>query len=335
MNKPTISIIVPIYNVEQYLEQCIESIVTQEEALKRIEVILVNDCSPDRAGDIAEKYSNEYDFVKYICHETNQGLSIARNTGISAAKGDWLWFIDSDDWIEQGSLNTLLKMIEDNHTCDIICIQKKNISQGWSRINDVIPHSLCMSGKQYLQSFLQKSVPPKFIVKHQFLLDNNLFFYPHLLHEDVLHCYTMLYCADKVFVSEKPLYIKRCVRSGSIMNSLTEKNAHDLIVVHKQLMDFCDHQVLQEDKTWFFKLSFGSIWNAYKYVNRTSGYSLFQKKHKDYVRSICGRAIRHKGFRIKLKALYIRFLPRYIYQIDKVCRVDRKVKSLWKKKSIL
>lgn len=335
MNKPTISIIVPIYNVEPYLEQCIESIVTQEEALKRIELILVNDCSPDRAGAIAEKYSKKYDFINYICHETNQGLSLARNTGINAAKGDWLWFIDSDDWIEQGSLIALIKMIENHQSYDIICIQKKNIWQEGSRINDVIPHSMCISGKQYLQSNLQKAVAAKFIVKRQFLIDHNLSFYPHILHEDILYCYILLYCANKIYLTDKPLYQKRVDRPNSIIHTISAKNAYDYITIHRQLIDFWNHVVIKEDKEWFFILSFWCIWNAYRIIGSTSDYPLFQKKNRDYVKNVCKKALHYGDFHFKLRTLYFRYLPRYIYQIDKVYRVAKKVKSQWKGKSIL
>lgn len=328
MNKPIISIIVPIYNVENYLTQCLQSIVTQLTDPNRVEVILVNDCSSDGSKEIAEKYAKMHDHVNVIHHEVNQGLSIARNTGINAAKGDWIWFIDSDDWIEQDSLKTLFRLIEEERHCDVICIQKKDVFKGGCRINNVIAHPMCMSGKQYLRSILQKTVAAKFIVKRQFLLDHHLFFYPHILHEDVLYGYTMLYCAPKIYVSDKPLYVKRCERSGSIMHTIGEKNAYDCITIHQQLMIFMNEMVSQEDKGWFFRLSFGIICKAYCYIGRTSGIAMFQNKNKEYIKSVCKEALRYKGGFFKVKSLIVRYMPRYLSPIEESYYLFRKKKAV-------
>ena len=127
MKNPIISIVVPIYNVENYLKQCIDSIVSQTNELRYVEVILVDDCSPDSSGEIAERYGKMYDYIKVIHHQENQGLSIARNSGINEANGEWIWFIDSDDWIDKGSLNDLIELIKENESCDLYT--KKHILQ--------------------------------------------------------------------------------------------------------------------------------------------------------------------------------------------------------------
>jgi hypothetical protein len=94
---PSISVVVPIYNVERYLRQCVDSLLAQ--TLKDIEIILVDDGSPDSSGAIADEYADTYDNV--ICiHQNNSGLGPARNTGIAHAHGDYIGFVDSDDWAE-------------------------------------------------------------------------------------------------------------------------------------------------------------------------------------------------------------------------------------------
>lgn len=110
ITKPTFSIIVPVYNVEQYLEQCIERILAQ--TYKDFELLLIDDGSKDSSGDICDKYSAKDSRVKVI-HKKNAGVSAARNDGIEKAKGIYICFIDSDDWIESNYLERILTEIED------------------------------------------------------------------------------------------------------------------------------------------------------------------------------------------------------------------------------
>ncbi|HEY8803664.1 MAG TPA: glycosyltransferase, partial [Clostridium sp.] len=97
MQNPLISIIVPIYKVEVYIRNCVDSILNQ--TYKNLEIILVDDGSPDNCGNICEEYSSKDKRIKVI-HKKNGGLSSARNAGLDIASGEYIGFIDSDDWIE-------------------------------------------------------------------------------------------------------------------------------------------------------------------------------------------------------------------------------------------
>ena len=110
MNKKKLSIIVPVYNVEKYLEKCLNSLVNQ--SLTNIEIILVEDCSTDNSKSICELYERKYDNVKLITHEFNQGLSAARNTGLDIAKGHFITFVDSDDWVDIDTYEIMIKSLE-------------------------------------------------------------------------------------------------------------------------------------------------------------------------------------------------------------------------------
>ena len=92
---PKVSIVVPMYGVEQFLNKCVDSLLVQ--SLHDIEIILVDDGSPDRCGEIAEEYATKDNRIKVI-HQKNSGLGPARNTGMAAAKGEYIGFVDSDDW---------------------------------------------------------------------------------------------------------------------------------------------------------------------------------------------------------------------------------------------
>ena len=104
--KPKISVIIPVYNVEKWLNKCVDSILSQ--SYENFEVILVNDGSTDKSGDICDKYLKEDNRVK-VFDILNSGQSVARNIGLKEAKGDYILFIDSDDYIEK---NTLKRMYE-------------------------------------------------------------------------------------------------------------------------------------------------------------------------------------------------------------------------------
>ena len=105
--KPKVSICIPVYNVEKYIEECLETIVNQ--TYTNIEIIVVNDCTPDRSMDVVRKYAAKDDRIKILNHNENKGLMRARETGYKAATGDYITFCDSDDKMPLNSIETLLK----------------------------------------------------------------------------------------------------------------------------------------------------------------------------------------------------------------------------------
>ena len=107
---PKVSIIVPVYKVEKYLRKCIDSIINQ--TLKDIEIILVDDGSPDNCGKICDEYAAKDTRIKVI-HKENGGLSSARNAGMEVAEGEYIGFVDSDDWIESDMYMTLWQKAKD------------------------------------------------------------------------------------------------------------------------------------------------------------------------------------------------------------------------------
>lgn len=116
MSKPTLSVVVPIYNVEKYLSKCLDSILCQ--TLEGIEIICVDDGSPDASGQIAEAYANQHATVKVI-HQSNAGLGPARNTGIKNATGNYIGFVDSDDWVVPDFYSNLMQAAISSHA-DIV-----------------------------------------------------------------------------------------------------------------------------------------------------------------------------------------------------------------------
>ena len=121
-NKPymsdLVSIIIPVYKVEKYLAQCIESVLSQD--YSNIEVILVDDGSPDKCGLICDEFAKKDSRITVI-HKQNEGLSSARNSGIDIAKGKYISYIDSDDYISDKYISTMINEFSDNNTDLVIC----------------------------------------------------------------------------------------------------------------------------------------------------------------------------------------------------------------------
>ena len=110
--KPFFSIVMPIYNVEKHLRQAIDSVLQQ--TFQDYEIILVDDCSPDKCPEICDVYAQKYEYVQVIHHKENQGLSYTRNTGMAVAKGKYIWFMDSDDYVDTNLLERVYSSLQQN-----------------------------------------------------------------------------------------------------------------------------------------------------------------------------------------------------------------------------
>ena len=118
MNSPLISVIVPVYKVEAYLEKCVNSIINQ--TYKNLEIILVDDGSPDRCGEMCDEFAKQDSRIRVI-HKENGGQSTARNMALDIMKGDYVGFVDSDDWIELDMYENLMKLIQENNAQISVC----------------------------------------------------------------------------------------------------------------------------------------------------------------------------------------------------------------------
>lgn len=116
---PTVSIIVPVYNVEKYLPACLDSLINQ--TLQDIEIICVNDCSPDGSDTVLQQYAEKDDRIKIVNHEYNQGLGAARNTGVRVASANYIGFVDSDDYVATDMFELLYNAIQDNQVQMAMC----------------------------------------------------------------------------------------------------------------------------------------------------------------------------------------------------------------------
>ena len=231
-----LSIIIPVYNVEKYVEKCIRSCENQDIPKEDYELIVVNDGSPDGSLAIVERLAKEYSNIKVICQE-NQGLSVARNTGLDAARGEYVWFVDSDDWIEKNCLKDLTgKLVDDIDILQIQC--KRAYEDGTTRIPAQKFLDGIHSGKEVTEQGGLPDPAPFSILRSGFLKENDLKFFPGIYHEDSELKSRMVYTAKKVAFHKPPIYYYLQRASGSIMTAPKPKRSSDLLTVCRHLHDF-------------------------------------------------------------------------------------------------
>ncbi len=224
------SVVIPVYNVEQYLPQCLESLLAQD--YTDFEVICVNDGSTDRSRELLSAWEIQFPQMRVIDRE-NGGLSAARNTGLDVATGDYVVFVDSDDWVEPTMLFRLAKAVNGE---DMICFACRRTD---NNAHDTILHEQTDGWSHYNRHALEHREVPFVCVwqrcyRREFLMDNSLHFREGILHEDNEFTPRAFLRAKRIKVIPDVLYIYR-VRPGSIMTTRGLRSKESLILIGNEL----------------------------------------------------------------------------------------------------
>lgn len=234
MQLPIFSIIVPIYKVEQYLERCIDSLINQTE--KNIEIILIDDGSPDCCPVLCDHYAERYKNI-IVVHKTNGGLSDARNEGIQRANGEYVMFVDSDDYIDLEACERLLCFAKNG--VDVIVTDGISEGKVVNLTHSGISNNKIYTGKNFLkESMIYGSIPMAawlYVYRRDFLEANDLTFKRGIYHEDEEFTPRALLLAESVVYSAMSFY-HYVIRENSItQRSDKRKNAKDLYETCKHL----------------------------------------------------------------------------------------------------
>ena len=214
--KPYISVIIPVYNVESYLRDCLNSIINQ--TYKNFEILLINDGSTDNSGIICDEYGKKDERI-HVFHKENGGVSSARNLGLLKANGVWICFIDSDDWIEPNTFLSLISRVEDE--IDFVQFGFQQIdSFGKILMKSNIPdHEIVMNKNAYLNTNIYHSAICGYLIKTSIIRKNNINFPVTIKYgEDQAFILKALMCSHKIHIVNKHFYNYR-YREGSAMNS--------------------------------------------------------------------------------------------------------------------
>lgn len=225
---PLISVIVPIYNVEEYLKRCVESI--QQQSYKNLEIILVDDGSPDKCGEMCDMFCEGDKRVRVI-HQLNGGLSAARNTGINNAKGEYLIFIDSDDYISYDMIEKLYEALE-RHAAEIAVCGYDLVYEGGNVEKTTFNQESevqVLTGTEATKR-LMNDLEPTMVVAWNKLTKISLWrtmrFPVGKQHEDDFTTYRLLYQADKVVLINEQLYHYFQRANSIIGRGFSEKSLH-------------------------------------------------------------------------------------------------------------
>lgn len=237
--KPFFSIIIPVYNTEKYLSKCINSVLHQTNT--DYEIIIIDDGSTDQSPIILDKYSEEYKNIKVI-HQNNKGLGLARNTGLLNASGEYVVFLDSDDYLENNCLNILFKKAK-VIKADIIIFNMRKVSEKThlileesflnlkDEVIDLKEMNLNTYFKNYFFPYIHGHEACNKIYRLEFLKNNNLYFEDNniICSEDLLFNLKLLPHVTKICSINKSLY-NYLQRENSLMNTVYRENLCDRFI---------------------------------------------------------------------------------------------------------
>lgn len=243
MKKTLASVIVPVYKVEKYLNDCVESIIkNSREYISELEIILVDDGSPDGCPMICDQLAEKYDQV-IAAHKVNGGLSSARNFGVDKASGEYLIFVDSDDAVNE-KFYDMLKFISENNY-DVVECGCKYIDN--DKVSFWTNKEFCsddLTEEQKCAIFDAKILPMAVskIVKKEVFIKNSLYFREGFIHEDEHYTPRLIFSINSIYITNNFHWYDYYVRGGSIVTSYSVKNVKHLL---DNMQDLSNHLLPQ------------------------------------------------------------------------------------------
>lgn len=318
--KMKLSIIVPVYNVADYLPKCLDSLLAQDLSQNEYEIIVVNDGSTDNSGEIAQQYADKDANITLI-NQANQGLSGARNTGIKHAKGEYIQFVDSDDYLEKNVLGGLLRQVEKD-ALDVLRFKYQNV-----RINNESKEyeifkpyksdsflfddysSKVTDGVSFLnERFGTACYAWAFILKRDIL--NNCIFKQGIYFEDTEWTPRMILKAERIASSDTIVY-NYLMREGSITKAINKDKQRKVVEDKIKLIDsLLEHSNGLEDKSWFERMIAGTVLSTIGCIAAD-----FYEERKKYLKELKQRNIFPLSYNkttkeTKRKLQLINFSPR-------------------------
>ena len=321
MKNSIISIIVPIYNVEKYIEECLSSVAKQTYS-SYLECILVDDCGIDNSVAIAEDFVRKYRgsiTFSILHHEHNRGLSAARNTGTKQAKGDYVFFLDSDDKLFPNSISDLLKVAKKHPDAEII---QGCVTQGFVFSTDILPEYI--NNREWIRRGLctHKINDPAWnrLVKRDFILNNNLFFVEGYLQEDTLWSYQIQKHISAIAFCFELTYWYRYNPNG-IMNGLSKiREAKSYARVFNYVFnDLVNNEEIKEYEIEYL------VWNAkrvFGYIGKQEGNKLLVTQNNPIFNKVLKWSTGLSRIRcVKTRAIFLYLIKVFILNpnIKKLC----------------
>ena len=269
-----ISIIVPVYKVERYLQRCFSSL--DQQVKNNIEIIFIDDGSPDKSGEMCDNYARGKEYVRVI-HQENAGLSEARNAGLKIASGEYCIFLDSDDSITENACERIIEYIN-KYDVDVLYLDTFWIKNGEKNIHGKrgFEEERYFSGEEALGMELKTgkyaAMSTIGVYNINFLKKNNLYFKKGIYHEDEQWSPRVMIKAEKIIRIKYPFY-NYYIRKNSITQSINVKRYRDLLDTVKELRKIYDSSCAENIKIY------GNQYLAKLYLNAMAHLLVYDKKH--------------------------------------------------------
>lgn len=325
-----ISVIVPVYKVEKYLEKCIDSILNQ--TYLNIEVILVDDGSPDNCGNICDMYARKDSRVSVI-HKENGGLSDARNVGMQEITGDYLLFVDSDDYIESDMLAVMYKRMKEDDTDLVICnfsyVDEEGNLIAEKNQNSPISNEVLTCGEAFSRLGCDKYwyYVTAWNKLYRRWIFNDITFPKGKIHEDEYIAHYVLAKCNKISCVEQSLYMY-VQREQSIMNSeYTIKNLDVIDAFCSRVLFAKKRNKVVVEKT--LEKAGNLLLKAYRYFGRETKYKgILKEKRKLYNKAYIGAVMNGLKFSTAIKYGIVFCHPNIYIGIAKLVKSERQEEKL-------
>jgi glycosyltransferase involved in cell wall biosynthesis len=268
-----LSFILPCHNVEKYVAECLDSLYNQDIPETDYEVICVNDCSPDGTRGIIVEYQQQHNNLILIDHEVNKKQGGARNTGLIAAQGEYIWFIDPDDYIVPNCLKKMLEMT-DNNQLDILFFNFDKIDANGTFLEHNVfefSNQICEGKELFLQNEAWGGIanyPWTRITQKKILIENNIFFYESFSHEDEILAVLCFLNAHRIQYFSEQFYFYRQHFSSALYNSTGWYMQNSVASRVKTAIDF--HKIATN-------INDGNLKNTFEYKAVFYSNSLFKQ----------------------------------------------------------
>lgn len=314
-----ISIIIPIYNIEEWIARCITLIL--EQYREGVELIIVDDCTEDRSMQIVREMLQDVALaIQYITHTENRGLSAARNSGIKKAKGDYILFVDGDDTLAPDAIEGFFGSIQSG--CDVVVGNYQVISESHSYTSQRYSKSMEYCGENIFVAFVQGWIPIMAwnkLVRREFILSNNLLFKEGVLHEDELWSFMLMSRSRKVKMLGSVTY-NYFVREGSIMTS-SDRALHrveSMIAILKDMVAYSSGEQSREIVKYLDRFAFKCYFENEKL--KSGSFERYREIHHIH------KAVKYIGFTREFVLTAHHYLPSPLGYL--CCRIVNKLYAL-------
>ena len=243
----SVSVIIPVYNVEAYLSRCLDSVCNQ--TLEDIEIICVNDCSPDNSLQILQEYKNKDARIKIINHVANAGLSAARNTGLKNASGEFVYFLDSDDWIDLDFLEKMYELAANQDLKAICCTNILSVTEN-NECSKLIKRDFEQGIYPYYKAC---QMAWSWLLKKDFLEQFNVVFPEGFKYEDTYFFYVLIRSLENVYITNETAYY-HFENKNSIMGQSKNRVIKDFDII--KIVELIYDKYKEDDKLSVWSVPF-------------------------------------------------------------------------------